>query len=90
MTRSLQTADQVQTEYFINNSIIGAQQDPGLSERMFILYWVPGGHGLQDEDGETFSQGSFNDDWASEYYRQSSQWQNNMLTQLYKLVRPNC
>ncbi|MBL4677267.1 MAG: SusD/RagB family nutrient-binding outer membrane lipoprotein [Mucilaginibacter sp.] len=72
--------DQVQTEYFINNSIIGAQQDPGLSERMFILYWVPGGHGLQDEDGETFSQGSYVDDWASEYYRQSSQWQNNINT----------
>jgi hypothetical protein len=70
--------NQVQTEYFINNSIIGAQQDPGLSERMFILYWVPGGRGLQDEDGETFSQGSFVDDWASEYYRQSSQWQNNI------------
>lgn len=72
--------DQVQTEYFINNSIIGAQQDPGLSERMFILYWVVGGHSLQDEDGDTFSQGSFVDDWASEYYRQSSQWQNNINT----------
>ena len=72
--------DQVQTEYFINNAIIGAQQDPGLSERMFILYWVPGGRGLQDEDGETFSQGGFVDDWASEYYRQSSQWQNNVNT----------
>ncbi|MDB4999070.1 MAG: SusD/RagB family nutrient-binding outer rane lipoprotein [Mucilaginibacter sp.] len=72
--------DQVQTEYFINNAIVGAQQDPGLSERMFILYWVPGGRGLQDEDGETFSQGSFVDDWASEYYRQSSQWQNNVNT----------
>ncbi|AYL98477.1 SusD/RagB family nutrient-binding outer membrane lipoprotein [Mucilaginibacter celer] len=72
--------DQVQTEYFINNAIIGAQQDPGLSERMFILYWVVGGHSLQDEDGDTFSQGSFVDDWASEYYRQSSQWQNNINT----------
>jgi len=69
--------DQVQTEYFINNSIIGAQQDPGLSERVFILYWVVGGHALQDEDGETFSQGSYSDDWTSEYYRQSSQWLNN-------------
>ncbi|WP_158829245.1 SusD/RagB family nutrient-binding outer membrane lipoprotein [Mucilaginibacter lacusdianchii] len=72
--------DQVQTEYFINNAIIGAQQDPGLSERMFILYWVPAGHALQDEDGETFSQGSFVDDWASAYYGQSSQWQNNVTT----------
>src|ERR1700755_2209710 len=47
-------ADQVQTEYFINNAIIGAQE----------------------EDGDTFSQGVFVDDWASEYYRQSSQWLN--------------
>lgn len=70
------SGDQVQTEYFINNSIIGAQQDPGLSERVFILYWIVGGHGLQDEDGETFSRGSYSDDWTSEYYRQSSQWMN--------------
>lgn len=68
--------DQVQTEYFINNSIVGAQQDPGLSERVFILYWIVGGHGLQDEDGETFSRGAYSDDWTSEYYRQSSQWMN--------------
>jgi hypothetical protein len=68
---------QVQTEYFIDNSIIGAQQDPGLSERVFILYWVVGGHGLQDEDGETFSRGSYDDGWTSEYYNQSSSWLNN-------------
>ncbi|QHS56325.1 SusD/RagB family nutrient-binding outer membrane lipoprotein [Mucilaginibacter sp. 14171R-50] len=68
--------DQVQTEYFINNAIVGAQQDPGLSERVFILYWVVGGHTLQDEDGETFSRGSYDDGWTSEYYRQSSQWLN--------------
>jgi hypothetical protein len=70
------SGDQVQTEYFLNNSIVGAQQDPGLSERVFILYWVVGGHGLQDEDGDTFSRGSYDDGWTSEYYRQSSQWLN--------------
>ncbi|RFZ90400.1 SusD/RagB family nutrient-binding outer membrane lipoprotein [Mucilaginibacter conchicola] len=69
--------DQVQTEYFLNNAIVGAQQDPGLSERMFILYWVVGGRALQDEDGDTFSRGGFVDDWASAYYGQSSTWQNN-------------
>ncbi|MFA6248134.1 MAG: SusD/RagB family nutrient-binding outer membrane lipoprotein [Mucilaginibacter sp.] len=69
--------DQVQTEYFLDNAIVGAQQDPGLSERMFILYWVVGGRALQDEDGDTFSRGGFVDDWASAYYGQSSQWQNN-------------
>ncbi|HTE02048.1 MAG TPA: SusD/RagB family nutrient-binding outer membrane lipoprotein [Mucilaginibacter sp.] len=70
--------DQVQTEYFIDNSIIGAQQDPGLSERVFILYWVVGGHDLQDEDGETFSRAGYDDGWTSEYYRQSAQWLNSI------------
>ncbi|MBB2145113.1 SusD/RagB family nutrient-binding outer membrane lipoprotein [Pedobacter sp. LMG 31464] len=70
------SADQVQVEYFIDNSIIGAQQEPGLAERMFILYWVPGGHTMQDEDGETFSEGGYDDGWTSEYYRQASSWLN--------------
>ena len=29
--------DQVQVEYFINNSIVGAQQDPHIAERAFVL-----------------------------------------------------
>jgi hypothetical protein len=71
---------QVQVEYFINNSIINAQQEPGLAERMFILYWVPGGRIMQDEDGETFSEGGYNDGWSTEYYNQASGWLNSVNT----------
>src|SRR3954469_23298841 len=64
--------NQVQVEYFIDNSIVGAQQEPGLAERMFILYWVPGGRSMEDEDGATFSQGAYDDGWLTEYYNQAS------------------
>src|SRR5690606_16143915 len=37
------SADQVQVEYFINRSIIGAQQDPHIAERVFVLYWKGAG-----------------------------------------------
>lgn len=70
--------DQVQVEYFIDNSIVGAQQEPGLAERMFILYWVPGGRSMEDEDGATFSQGAYDDGWLTEYYNQASGWQNTI------------
>lgn len=66
------SADQVQVEYFIDNSIVHAQMNPGVSERAFILYWVAAGHQIADADGETFSQGSYNDEWISEYYSNQS------------------
>lgn len=59
-------ADQVQVEYFINNSIIGAQMDPHIAERTFILYWQTGGH--QAFNGNTTNVGSYNDGWSSDYY----------------------
>lgn len=65
-------ADQVQVEYFINNSIIHAQMNPGVSERAFILYWQAAGHQISDADGETFSQGAYNDEWIGEYYSNQS------------------
>src|SRR5882757_9222971 len=71
---------QVQVEYFIDNSIVGTQQEPGLAERMFVLYWIPGGHSMEDEDGATFSQGAYDDGWLTEYYNQASGWQNTINT----------
>ncbi|HTI92105.1 MAG TPA: SusD/RagB family nutrient-binding outer membrane lipoprotein [Puia sp.] len=59
---------QVQTEYFIDNAITTAQQNPGVSERGFILYWAAAGHQISDADGATFSWGSYNDEWIGEYY----------------------
>jgi hypothetical protein len=64
--------DQVQVEYFINNSIVHAQMNPGVSERAFVLYWVPGGRQIADADGATFSQANYNDEWTGEYYDNQS------------------
>lgn len=59
------SGDQVQIEYFINSSIGGAQMDPHIAERIFVLYWdrasrmiKPGG----------ISAGSPDDGWSSDYY----------------------
>jgi hypothetical protein len=66
------SADQVQVEYFIDNSIVHAQMNPGVSERAFILYWAAAGHQVSDADGATFSWGNYNDEWIGEYYDNQS------------------
>ncbi len=71
-------ANQVQVEYFINNSIIAAQMNPDVSERSFILYWQAAGHQIADADGETFSWGAYNDGWTGAYYNQVSDWLNSV------------
>ena len=63
---------QVQVEYFIDNSIVHAQMNPSVSERGFVLYWVPGGRQIGDADGATFSVGDYNDEWIGEYYDNQS------------------
>ncbi len=60
--------NQVQVEYFINQSLIKDQQNPGVSERAFILYWVAAGRQITDADGATFSHGKYNDQWLGAYY----------------------
>ena len=60
------SATQVQVEYFIDNSIITAQMNPGVSERAFILYWQAAGHQIGDADGATFSVAAYNDEWIGE------------------------
>lgn len=59
------SADQVQIEYFINNSIGGAQMDPHIAERVFVLYWNRTAR-LFKPTG--ISVGTPNDDWSSDYY----------------------
>ncbi|PYF72383.1 SusD-like starch-binding protein associating with outer membrane [Pedobacter nutrimenti] len=68
--------NQVQVEYFINNSIISAQMNPDVAERSFVLYWKPAGRQAADVDGGTISVGSYNDGWTSAYYDQVSSWLN--------------
>ncbi|WP_106790801.1 SusD/RagB family nutrient-binding outer membrane lipoprotein [Aquimarina sp. Aq78] len=68
--------DQVQIEYFINNSIGEAQQDPHIAERVFVLYWKDAGR--MDRIG-TLSEGFQNDGWTSDYYnRYVSKWLNDI------------
>lgn len=71
------SADQVQVEYFINNSIIGAQMNPDVAERTFVLYWKIAGHQMLSTG---ISGGTFNDDWASAYYNSSAGWLNSINT----------
>lgn len=66
------SATQVQVEYFIDNSIVHAQMNPGVSERAFILYWQAAGHQISDADGATFSWGAYSDEWIGEYYDNQS------------------
>src|SRR5690606_12351835 len=69
--------DQVQVEYFINNSIIGAQMDPDVAERSFVLYWKTAAHQQEDEG---LSSGYYNGGWTSAYYNQVSGWLNAVNT----------
>lgn len=68
--------DQVQVEYFINNSIISAQMNPDVAERSFVLYWKPAGHQASDYDGGAISAGTYNDGWTGAYYDQVAGWLN--------------
>ncbi|HET8736545.1 MAG TPA: SusD/RagB family nutrient-binding outer membrane lipoprotein [Pricia sp.] len=70
--------DQVQVEYFINNSIGGAQQNPHIAERVFVLYWKDAGR--MDRIG-TLTEGFTNDSWTTDYYNDYiSQWLRNINT----------
>ncbi len=73
------SASQVQVEYFINSSIIGAQMDPHIAERTFVLYWKTAGH---QQLSTGISGGSYNDGWSSDYYGGSylSGWLNTANT----------
>ncbi|WP_235964615.1 SusD/RagB family nutrient-binding outer membrane lipoprotein [Pedobacter gandavensis] len=71
------TAEQAQTEYFLNGSIIGAQMNPDVAERSFVLYWKTAGH--QHSNGG-ISSGSYNDGWTSAYYDKVSAWLNSANT----------
>ena len=64
--------DQVQVEYFINNSITGAQMDPHVAERAFILYWKNAAR--FDRTNGAISFGDYDDGWSSDYYSYLSGW----------------
>ncbi|MBP3943145.1 SusD/RagB family nutrient-binding outer membrane lipoprotein [Sphingobacteriaceae bacterium WQ 2009] len=69
--------DQVQIEYFINNAITGAQQDPNIAERVFVLYWKTAG---RQHFTTGIAGGTNNDDWSREYWSYSANWLNAVNT----------
>ncbi|MBK3516390.1 SusD/RagB family nutrient-binding outer membrane lipoprotein [Carboxylicivirga marina] len=58
--------DKVQVEYFINNSIIKAQQNPHIAERMFILNWKGCAH---YERGYYAITGGDINGWSEDYWK---------------------
>lgn len=73
LNKSPHAADdqQVQVEYFINASINGAQMNPDVAERAFVLYWKTAGrqHRLS-----FFNNGTYDDGYSSAYYNSSAVW----------------
>jgi hypothetical protein len=69
---------QVEVEYFLNNSIIGAQMDPHIAERIFVIYWKDGAR--YEWDGSGFNSGGQNDGYNTDYYRYISGWLNHAAT----------
>ncbi|GAA0537540.1 SusD/RagB family nutrient-binding outer membrane lipoprotein [Chitinophaga japonensis] len=67
--------DQVEVEYAINGSIIGAQMNPDVAERSFVLYWKTAGR--QHRQGG-LSSGGYDDGWTTAYYNQVSGWLNSI------------
>ncbi len=77
--------DQVQVEYFLNGSMIDAQQDPHVAERAFVLYWKTAG---RQQRSNGIATGIADDGWSSDYYGGGymSKWLNsaNMAVQTAK------
>ena len=66
---------QVEVEYALNGSIIGAQMNPDVAERSFVLYWKTGGR--QHRQGG-LSSGGYDDGWTTAYYNSVSGWLNGV------------
>ncbi len=64
--------EQVQVEYILNQSIIGAQQNPHVAERAFVLYWKTASR--QHRANGSLALGSYNEGWTGDYYSSLSGW----------------
>ncbi len=68
---------QVEVEYFLNNSIIGAQMDPHIAERIFVIYWKTAG---RQQLSSGISAGGQDDGYNTDYFRYISGWVNSATT----------
>lgn len=69
--------DQVQIEYLFNNALIGAQQDPHIAERAFVIYWKTA---ARQHLSSGLAAGTANDGYSSDYWGRGylSQWLTNI------------
>ncbi len=66
-------ADKIKPYYSLGASIIGAQQDPNIAERLFVINWAAAAR--QDgEDGYDVSVGRCSDDFAGESWKYEARW----------------
>ncbi|MDF2475726.1 MAG: SusD/RagB family nutrient-binding outer rane lipoprotein [Sphingobacterium sp.] len=66
--------EQVRPEYFLNNSIIGAQQDPEIAERLFVYAWKTAAH---QQYFNFLNIGQQSDEFNNIYWSRISAWLNN-------------
>ena len=74
---TLADEQQVRPEYFLNNAIIGAQQDPHIGERVYIYYWKTAAH---HHYMNVLNIGADDDTYNVDYWRYLSEWLNNANT----------
>ncbi|MGE8511616.1 MAG: SusD/RagB family nutrient-binding outer membrane lipoprotein, partial [Chryseobacterium culicis] len=67
-------SNKAEPEYLLNNSILGAQQDPNIAERVFVLYWKTAS---RQHLTTGIAGGTYDDSWTSEYWKYASDWLNN-------------
>ncbi len=66
--------NQVKPEYFLNNAIIGAQQDPHIAERVYVYYWKTA---ARHHYFNYLNMGVDDDTFNGDYWRYISEWLNN-------------
>jgi len=67
--------DEVKIEYLFNNSVIDAQMDSHIAERLFILTWKEGARFELSQGGITVCDD--NNEWMSDYWNYLTNWLNN-------------
>lgn len=79
--------DKIKPYYSLLNSIKGAQQDPYIGERLFVIEWASAAR--QDgEDGYSTSVGTANDGWYGDAFTYISNWMRDANTCINLINNP--
>ena len=79
--------DKIKPYYSLLSSIKGAQMDPYIGERLFVIEWAAAAR--QDgEDGYNTSIGKTNDGWYGDAFRYISNWMRDANTCIRLIEEP--